>query len=1415
MNSSINKNILLETSSSLPSVQQFAFEQQTFLGASIRNISINAGYGDSVTTLAVDLVNDEINISDEQPLGLGDDVYHNGRFDRFAPPPVGSPVFFKMGLKKAPIDEAYKSVYDSIYGTNVSAQSIGRNHLCFGGILQSYTQNRGPGGNPLYAVQVVDPREILSNVTLILNNYAGTTFNNKNMFNIYGFLEYNISPGLKNTLSSGGIDVFRKIVNSDGTYRFTGSDMYGTPPTNRSILDPPNYFPITGTGFSRRGQQGIPFYRIDQAFGAMLNAYGQLPTEYENAGFGGFINFRGFNYIVDLSGLKSLPPYYFIDYDQMTLLDLCLEICDVTNSELFVSLLPIIPGHPFSAPYFAWNSRFGSIPDKLIAGIIRVDGIDRSFQPRYGAIKDYIDRLTRSGVPVENQDVGFELANVTTDKFVVGAQEVDMYYFSSNADRDNIEYITGDLNLANQWRLKTSLKQQILPYYGLLGNRAVTIPKGFGAYQQILLDSSSLNANGVGNYYVATELELRAALVSYERWSEFLLFYNDVYMESLEDDDDVQGALIEQTPARLVNAPVEISFNYGVTVPRSVFDSENNSYGKDDLPKSPCNPPYGYPLYYKRATKIGVQGAGLTDLYSRFTGVVTNIAALGGAQTKDQLLTLVDSIWQDLESQSKGDLTELEKELIAALKRIKNDPNNINKADVVALVSNFEAGLEKGIKIMNRLQKQTKENSMKVYNFVRSIAEECLGKKFLVKIPRVPNLKYKNTITSNRGIYTQGPFGFMPRLNDEPEPSGTQRLISNDYSMMASFLDVDTYSTNSRLLSTVGALQLNFNPLVDNYEFNYTPEKNGGYFSFDLLENFSPQQSPSIRYGLIPQDLTNFVLDNSRISAYVRFDHSQFLSFNSIDPSSFSQQVFTNRGFVPDLAYTLDNVGEDRSDFVSFQDKEYYKSESPPKPTTIAFVKCDVDEKLYMPPISGSGSSFVHATSVRDIGRFSVPRKIYFEDTDNYELSAQYYKYHFIPLPQSSGTLANDIFFLRDRKGIIETNLELLDTNHVYALITLPNRVVPTVDTRFRDATYQTANTTSIKHMLTMDVVKIPEFAEPAYINKKQSTGGFRVPENIRQNAVAAYKAALENTITFSLPNRINFSAPSPVYPDLVAIPLLSKERCYGPWLSSPNSIGGKIEFSKDENLAPWNFAGYDLLNAAGSNLASFAGNVLLQSERGGFVIPTVPAGISIGRFLSNFGPLVTNITIDISNDAIRSTIKMDLYTVSFGKLQKQKQDAIANIGRERQKITDERNALIRQGVGKGQRNVNYSLIYQSLKNNKLDNLHTYYQADTPNMTNLVASVDETRNYLRIRNFGSNQSPQPLPQYNTSTSLQSLDQTQDTASYLPDSLGGYKKYYQSASLNLNEFFAPFSYESHPAMPSVKDNNLNSTQIFYS
>lgn len=1391
------------------SLQDRGFQQQTFLGASIRSFNMNGGFGDTSSTLTVELVNDEFNVSDKTPAGFGDDVYHSGLYDLFAPPPVGSPVFFKFGQNLATVEEAYIKTFDDLYGYDtlpdnnipagggafdpinfpsladntfvdlqlptsgqyvnlspyLNSPARGERHLVFGGILQSYTQNRGPGGDPLYSVQVIDPREILANTILILNNYAGTVYNNKNILNIYGFLEHNVSSPTLSAIS-GQLpfkSVLSKYVMPSGEILFTGDDTYYRTGNNTSfsVQSLPKSFPITGTGFSRRGQQGLPYYRLKQAINTLMGYNGAVPPEYTEKSFGGCINFRGHNYVVDFGSLPSLPNLYYFDFDQINLLELALEICDITSKELFVSLLPII-NHPACEYLYQYNNYYASNdPSKLIAGIIRLDAIDRSKPPQYGSIKRYLDGLASSGIYVENQDIGFELSNITTDKFIVGAQEVDMYYFSTNNDRDRINDARNShgqastSNLGDQWKLETSLKQQVLPYYGMLGKNAVTIPKGFGAYQQILLDATSLNANGVGSYYVATEMELRCALISFERWKEFLKMYNDIYMESIEQNDAQDSANLLSAEFKPGNPPIDdISNNYAVTVPRSVFNTYAPSgFGTDKLPYSPCNPPYGYPLYYKRMTKIGIPEGGLTEIQTRFTSIVTGLANLKSAD-KSNFKHILNSEFARLrELAENSTLSPFEQQYFDEIEKLlanSTTEDDINKAIVLVeeAVDNFKPIFFSPD--LTKIAKKNTQNALKVYNFVRNVAEECLGKKFLVKIPKEVNLFYENNIAVNNiriKDYATGPFGFKPR----PISSGAgyefskefRNQIVNDRRRLppgASFIEAFLSSgVNPNPSRYAGALSVNYNPISDRHEFSYYPCNEGGFFNFDLYQNTLAASQVNllnsvsgytslpggVQQQLIPIDLTNFITDNGRVTPYVRFDHSQHLSFDGFSASDFTQQIITAQGMIPDLSENLDNVkGDTFHKFpADLNNPNNNPNQTQATPSQVAFVKCSIDDKLYMPPRTSVQTTSVHARSPKQIKRKTLPRKIYKPCEDKFVDSFSYSKSHFVPddrpgIPVNilDFNAASDIQIagVTLEGKLIKSDLEDLDTEHVYALITLPGRVIPTKDARFRDGPYQTANAERFKHYMTMDTVTgLAGFDAPGFLNgpPKSILNQFdcqTIPSDVSLQSYMAAKKANDSLLSFGFPQTLNAALPSPVYPDLVALPLMSQERCYGPWISSQldvqaqlySNIGGRVEFIKDENLSPWNYSGYHLMHEAGRLQAEFSNSMLLFSERGGFVIPSAPRGSSLGKALLDGGPLVTNIQVDVSEAGVKTTYKLDLYTSSFGKLQKQKQDEISKISRERQKLRDERNALIRKGLGKNQNTINYGQQYEQLNRN-------------------------------------------------------------------------------------------------------------------
>lgn len=1394
------------------------FIQQTFLGASIRSFNIVAGFGDTASTLSVQLVEDEYNTSDGTGLGLGDDVYHNGNRDNFIPPAVGSPVFFKFGKTFATVEQAWRKLFDDIYNTNtldnndepvfseesklpipleenqyldlsqsdisddkyVFAQqnyldstgyngdrfdppnetSRGSNHIVFAGILQSYVENKGPDGNPLYSVQVVDPREILSNAVVILNNYAGSVFGNKNYLNVYGFLEYDPSDQLLvqlNSLSQPGFNIgpiesaatwvttipfstdtkfsnnLEKIVNRNtGQVFYFGNDMYKLTPFPFSIGVLPEFFPMTGQGFSRRSEQGIPWYRVRQGLEALFNYKGFLPQEYIDKGFGGPINFRGYNYVVDFSGIpiEKIPQMYFLNYDQMDLLSLCQELCDVISHDLSITLLPVI-NHPASQFLFQYNNYYSQVdPSKIIAGIIRVTAIDRSVSPKIGEIKEYLDSLESRGIHVESQDLGYELSNVTTDKIVAGAQEVEMYYFNTNKDRDNLQFrklLNAESNSyaylqGAQWLLETSLNQQVLPFYGFLGKDVPTIPLGFGSYQQILLDASSLDAYGVGNYYVATEMELRAALSSYEDWAHFLSQYNETYIEEV-GENQVLYQKIAQT-----NQTTGIEKDYGVSVPRCVFISEKNYVDKNGYPASPCSPPYGYPLYYKRAERIGIPEAGILQYANNFFEVITKYNTLADQAakrdeilyTRNSLRTNISDLLNSINSQDLENNEELKKQLDIMqyeLDVLNAELDDAERSDVASIKLRSVLDNNKHfIKSLNSLASIHSRNAKKVYEFVRGIAEKHLGRTFLVKIPKQCNVNYNNEISifgklQVNNIWT-GPYGFRPiPINSNINQINFDATLSNYRNLLSPDVLFEHYLDNTNPYKyTYGALKCNFNPISDNWEFNYKPEPQGGFFNYSLfdrnlsfsqlLELSATTRVPFVQAQLLaPMDLTNFT-ESSRIQAYVRFDNSQFLDFSNIGKENLAQQIITAEGFIPDMLEELNNINPDVKE--SFRDVER-RLEFETKPQSVCFVKCDIDEKLYLLPKFVRRFTPVFA---RNTTKHSVRQNPIVNTTTDPNGCT---KVEQINLPDI------DIFLIDNNGGVDGTEVELLDFNRyysldfdaniintekealnsdfVYAIITLPGKVVPTVDQRYLDGAYQAMNATSIKHVMCIDVVKgAPGFDKPDFKTNTQPT---IVCNNFTfEQLTGAQKAQrdINQSIGFANPNiRLGYTHPSPVYPDLVALPLMSMERCYGPWISSaiPNGtdgrirysdIGGKVEFVKDENLAPWNYAGYQLMNEAGFLQAQFSNSLLLFSERGGFVVPDIPYGVNLAQPLNNNGPLVTSISVNIDS-SVKTTVRMDLYTSRFGKLQKQKEEAIGMIVRERQKIIDQNNSMIRNGL--------------------------------------------------------------------------------------------------------------------------------------
>ena len=1933
------------------------FVQQTFLGASVVNFSISAGFNDTPNTLNVSLVADTYNKSDGLPIGSGDDVYHDGKSDCFAPPPIGAPVFFKFGNNFATVHQAYAKSYDMIYrfgllpsgfpefkkedtnqeevapevtpevtpegeaqednsqdtfpirtrtemeatyktnsgfidsetgeecdpeedqqgdqqgegeeqeSTCVSADSEesraildyhflkegehpslgydnatppqpipntnfidktklydpasvgidpevldkfsqpittarGSGHIVFGGILDSFTESKNANGNPIYSVSVSDPKELLSNCTLILNDYAETTYNNKNLFNVYGFLEHEVSKELQDSIDQVSVranyltrfdqyneeelEEHNKFVNLEDCYWMTEraedphlrsdfkkevpkeedqgagtatgnivagdttdedevelvpfvpkvgirlGDKFGakepevegevgedgevpvddTEKTEeeiqkeeeekRDVLKSSNvkyWYPITGFGMSRRSEKGMPLYRIIQSL-PFLNYF--MPQECRDNGFGGAIDFRGYKFALNVDGLNDLfldesliesvdvDPLtnkqcpaktnadvlkdIYIDLDDITLLELIQEIASVFNKDFVVELLPpidrqILESYPIKETDSIYEvfeisdynegiigniqgEVFKTVLDEdgkekaledekdkykendLIVGIITVTFIDKNKQPTFDELQKFIEANE-----YENAEIGYDLINGVTDKFVVGAQKVDLYFFSSDRDRDlrlkvlnkldpnkakqQLEIFEGE-----QWTFREALKQQILPFYGELADGIASIPVGFGPFQQILLNSESLNALGVGDYYLATEIELRAAMVSFKAWVDFLLKYNRRYVEGffVEDYSDTDLEKYAELPDEAKNQILdninidpnsELSeglkesfnnFRCGVSVPRSVIVSNENWYQsaiknskeineEDDIsspsdlppeedlydlvvdeikPARSCFPPYGYPLYFGRASAIGIfspsdisrlsDGAEfMDDLFTEFPDEIKEILTNGinhnifnkldQRACEEQLL--------DYYKQQRSDEIKVTPEQGSQREKI-NDKYRQYKKVIIKLCENLKANPYSQLLInnyaasngnftgfVNKIIRVNENNAKKVHTFIRDIAEEHLGKSFLVKIPQKTNLRYSSEIITNdvspeNGmVIMSGAFGFpsifesgkiIPTgLKTDEQEGATQdaaaatqdaaaanedslyetlEAITNydflykdekegdlealeftmTYNPPFMFTDIDAsgfYTGSSRKVDgrtyieltyksdqeeqqdnnpsnqdtgtedqetpasnytglhsiftydprfsfdleslkkeaqaqtdgagtdgagtdgagtdgagtdgagtdgagtdgagtdgagtdeesqtglagvkdykdilksleqqisyTEGAFKARYNPTIDDWDFNYIPQSQGGYYNFEIGVNRLRDD------GLFPLDGEKLRSSDNRISPYAIYNNSQLLYFLGGDKKGIIQEKVekdtsdvgvTNRRKRMDIVTVLDNVGSNEPQYdkpykpnqgYKFNsDFDFYSAEH------VAFVKCSVEEKLLFAPrfcvykdiqISSTEFKYVpyktqNISYVTEEGvRFQkditddTPKKIGVAPTGEEFIQAQLIQSVFAPsdptgeLPRTN---VNSIEFVDTKycdiytetknsfgktlakttssdeekvksKNLILTNKVAMNSEHVYAVVKLSSRPIQMHDTRYTDGPQSSTNPVTLAKIWNRDTIKNGgpnrDFKDPPALTLGVEKERIKLINKIQREIDPTF---LSESLPLANPEiKIDFVHPSPVYPNIIALPLLSKERCYGPWTSTTTltrnkdrglecnetyaDIGGKVEYVKDENLSPWKFGGYENLNKAGEIQVAFSNNLMLFTERATFTVPGIAKEVYIGRPLFNNSPIVDSVSLDVDSDSIRTTISLEIFSKKFGKTEKQRQEQLARLTREEKLRRQNKNRLIRSG---------------------------------------------------------------------------------------------------------------------------------------
>ena len=170
----------------------------------------------------------------------------------------------------------------------------------------------------------------------------------------------------------------------------------------------------------------------------------------------------------------------------------------------------------------------------------------------------------------------------------------------------------------------------------------------------------------------------------------------------------------------------------------------------------------------------------------------------------------------------------------------------------------------------------------------------------------------------------------------------------------------------------------------------------------------------------------------------------------------------------------------------------------------------------------------------------------------------------------------------------------------------------------------------------------------------------------------AMYLGSLDATA-----KHLSFAMPNPAIKPLeVAVPVKSNKISYGPWYSQP-FVNGKTRYERDTNFNPWNYNDCDVMVRAGDIKVATAVTQLQVDEFGSTSIPGPPrlnlgdrAGVIAS--LQQNGPVVTNISFNVSNSGIKTSYTFKTYSPSWAGMAKQFLDALQRRAEGQQKLASQ-----------------------------------------------------------------------------------------------------------------------------------------------
>lgn len=251
-----------------------------------------------------------------------------------------------------------------------------------------------------------------------------------------------------------------------------------------------------------------------------------------------------------------------------------------------------------------------------------------------------------------------------------------------------------------------------------------------------------------------------------------------------------------------------------------------------------------------------------------------------------------------------------------------------------------------------------------------------------------------------------------------------------------------------------------------------------------------------------------------------------------------------------------------------------------------------------------------------------------------------------------------------------------------------PNTLTPGYDNfEFQGSLYVKADAKEIVYDENGDPWVVIELAAPVYQLEKRNwikgkgllylltqqnelvgLGQNLNPDQLEAKRIEAFNAV---TSTMGYSEQVTDIHPAAIMPLKAAIPLQSNMLTYGPWYTT-DGAEGQLHYEEDQDLAPWNYNSFALLNLVARAKISGIVSRMRVGEMGDCTIPGIP-NKTIGEALFAGGPNITNINCSVDTQSgITTSYQLRTYAPTFGLFSKDFTERLSRMAQASRRLARE-----------------------------------------------------------------------------------------------------------------------------------------------